>query len=171
MFEYLYHLERERGCSVQTRNQRLAAIRSFARYVSVRDAALVEWGGSIRAIPLKKTVRLPECLLEPTSQTLYPAWPHRAGGACRSPCADTRRATDHAACTVAQLRVPLASLRRRYQYHSGLARPRVARNHQHLRRSRSQSEGRGDEIDLPDDAGDEPRWRTRGGLLEQLKAI
>ena len=54
---FLGHLERERGCSVQTRNQRLAAIRSFARYVSVRDAALVEWTGSIRAIPLKKTVR------------------------------------------------------------------------------------------------------------------
>ena len=54
---FLGHLERERGCSAQTRNQRLSAIRSFARYVSVRDVALVEWAGSIRAIPLKKTVR------------------------------------------------------------------------------------------------------------------
>ncbi len=49
---FLAHLEQERGCSVQTRNLRLTAIRSFAR-----DAALVEWAGSIRAIPLKKTVR------------------------------------------------------------------------------------------------------------------
>ena len=54
---FLGHLESGRGCSVQTRNQRLAAIRSFARYVAVRDAARVEWAGSIRAIPLKKTVR------------------------------------------------------------------------------------------------------------------
>ena len=54
---FLGHLEQERGCAVQTRNQRLAAIRSFARYVSVRDVALVEWAGGIRAIPLKKTVR------------------------------------------------------------------------------------------------------------------
>ena len=54
---FLGHLEQERGCSVQTRNLRLTAIRSFARYVAVRDAALVEWAGSIRAIPLKKTVR------------------------------------------------------------------------------------------------------------------
>ena len=54
---FLGHLEGERSCSVQTRNQRLAAIRSLARYVSVHDAALVEWAGSIRAIPLKKTVR------------------------------------------------------------------------------------------------------------------
>ena len=54
---FLRHLENERGCGVQTRNQRLAAIRSFARHVAVRDAALVEWAGSIRAIPLKKSVR------------------------------------------------------------------------------------------------------------------
>ena len=54
---FLGHLEQERNCSVQTRNLRLTAIRSFARYVAVRDAALVEWAGSIRAIALKKTVR------------------------------------------------------------------------------------------------------------------
>ena len=54
---FLAYLEKERGCSVQTRNQRLAAIRSFARYASVRDVALVEWAGSICAIPLKKSVR------------------------------------------------------------------------------------------------------------------
>ena len=54
---FLGYLEQERGCSVQTRNLRLTAVRSFARYVAVRDAALVEWAGSIRAIPLKKTVR------------------------------------------------------------------------------------------------------------------
>ncbi len=54
---FLGHLESERGCSAQTRNQRLAAIRSFARYVAVRDVALLEWAGSIRSIPVKKTVR------------------------------------------------------------------------------------------------------------------
>ena len=54
---FLGYVEQERGCSVQTRNLRLTAIRSFARYVAVRDAALVEWAGSIRAIPIKKTVR------------------------------------------------------------------------------------------------------------------
>lgn len=54
---FLGHLEQERGCSVQTRNLRLTAIRSLARYIAVRDAALVEWAGSIRAIPLKKAVR------------------------------------------------------------------------------------------------------------------
>ena len=47
------------------------------------------------------------------------------------------------------LRLPLASLRRRSQHHSGLARTRVDLNHRHLRGSRTQSEGRGDEIHLP----------------------
>ena len=106
----LAHLEQERGCSVQTRNQRL---------------------------------------LEPALQTLHPAWIHRTGGTGRSPCAGTRRVKDHAARIAARLRLPHASLRRRYRHHSGLARSRVARNHQHLRRNRSQGEGRGDEIHLP----------------------
>ena len=32
--QFLVHLEQDRGCSVQTRNQRLTAIRSFARFVA-----------------------------------------------------------------------------------------------------------------------------------------
>ena len=67
---FLGHLEQERGCSVQTRNLRLTALRSFARYVAVRDAALVEWAGRIRAIPLKKTVR-PRITWLPTSENLW----------------------------------------------------------------------------------------------------
>ena len=35
---FLGHLEQQRGCSPQTRNQRLAAVRSFARYVCGRSA-------------------------------------------------------------------------------------------------------------------------------------
>ncbi len=52
---FLAHLEGERGCSPRTRNQRLAAIRSFARYVAARSPEHVEWCGQIRAIALKKT--------------------------------------------------------------------------------------------------------------------
>ena len=74
---FLGHLEKERGCSVQTRNQRLAAIRSFARHVSVRDAALVEWAGSIRAIPLKKTVRPRIAWLSPEDMDAMIAGPDR----------------------------------------------------------------------------------------------
>ena len=34
VLQFLAHLEEERDCSVQTRNQRLTAIRSFARFVA-----------------------------------------------------------------------------------------------------------------------------------------
>ena len=57
VLKFLDHLERDRKCSVQTRNHRLTAIRSFARYVAGRNATLVAWSGHIRAIPLKKAVQ------------------------------------------------------------------------------------------------------------------
>lgn len=56
VLKFLLHLEEVRGCSVRTRNQRLAAIRAFARYVGSRDPALVEWCGHIRAIASKKSM-------------------------------------------------------------------------------------------------------------------
>ena len=34
---FLDHLEDDRGCSVPTRNQRLSAIRPFARFIASRD--------------------------------------------------------------------------------------------------------------------------------------
>ena len=34
VLQFLAHLEQNRGCSAQTRNQRLAAVRSFARFVA-----------------------------------------------------------------------------------------------------------------------------------------
>ena len=52
---FLAHIEHGRGCSPRTRNQRLAAIRTFARYVATRSPEHVEWCGRIRAIALKKT--------------------------------------------------------------------------------------------------------------------
>lgn len=51
---FLAHVEKDRGCSPRTRNQRLAAIRAFARYVASRSPEHVEWCGQVRAIPLKK---------------------------------------------------------------------------------------------------------------------
>ena len=57
VLEFLNFLERERGCSPQTRNQRLAALRSFARYVGSRAPEYVEWSGHIRALEPKKCNR------------------------------------------------------------------------------------------------------------------
>lgn len=59
VLEFLGHLEDERGCSVQTRNLRLTALRAFARFVASRDPALVGWCGHIRAIPSKKAMPQP----------------------------------------------------------------------------------------------------------------
>lgn len=56
VLQFLAHLEEERGCSARTRNQRLAAIRAFARFVGSRDPAQVEWCGHIRAIASKKSM-------------------------------------------------------------------------------------------------------------------
>ena len=55
ILQFLSHLEEDRGCSARTRNQRLAAIRAFARFVGSRDPAYVEWCGHIRALASKKS--------------------------------------------------------------------------------------------------------------------
>jgi site-specific recombinase XerD len=52
--EFLNHLEKDRGVSARTRNQRLAAIRSFFRYISLyvpEEIALIQ---QVLAIPNKK---------------------------------------------------------------------------------------------------------------------
>ena len=265
---FLGHLERERGCSVQTRNQRLAAIRSFARYVSVRDAALVEWAGSIRAVPLKKTVRPRIAWLSTEDMEAMIAGTDRRSVTGRMEYAlllffynSGARATEAAGLQVEDLHLPertgesaratihgkggklritpiwtrtakaLAALsgdrppgcrsvfwsrhRKPYTRHGiidlverAAARvptlegqkitPHVLRHSCacHLLRSGVDintirawlghvslvTTNIYAEIDLrakeeamkstsPDDAGDEPRWKTKGGLLEQLKAI
>ena len=61
---FLRHVEEVRGCSARTGNQRLGAIRAFARYVASRVPAQVEWCDQIRAIPLKKAVPRPITYLE-----------------------------------------------------------------------------------------------------------
>ena len=59
VLQFLAHLEDERGCSIQTRNQRLTAIRAFARFVAGRDPAHIGWCGQIRALPSKKATPQP----------------------------------------------------------------------------------------------------------------
>jgi integrase/recombinase XerD len=59
VLQFLAHLEENRSCSVQTRNQRLTAIRSFARFVASRDPAHLAWCAQIRAITTKKAAPQP----------------------------------------------------------------------------------------------------------------
>jgi site-specific recombinase XerD len=52
---FLTHIEEKRGCSASTRNARLAAIRSFMRFVELRVPSVIEQSRRVLAIPMKKT--------------------------------------------------------------------------------------------------------------------
>lgn len=52
---FLSDLEINRHCSVSTRNQRLAAIHVFARFVGLNNPEHVEWCRQLQILPFKKT--------------------------------------------------------------------------------------------------------------------
>jgi site-specific recombinase XerD len=52
---FLLKLEKERGCSISTRNQRLAAIHSLARFIGERSPEHIAWLTEIHSISFKKT--------------------------------------------------------------------------------------------------------------------
>lgn len=54
---FLLHLEDNRHCSLSTRNQRLAALHAFARFVGFNSPEHTEWCRQIQLIPFKKAVR------------------------------------------------------------------------------------------------------------------
>jgi len=71
---FLEHLETNRGNSAETRNIRLAAIRSFFRFLQHREPAAVEQVRRILAIPFKKTdIRLVGYLVQEEMQALLDA--------------------------------------------------------------------------------------------------
>ena len=51
---FLGHLEHDRQCSVLTRNHRLAAIHSLARYIGARSPEHAAWCAQVRLVPFKK---------------------------------------------------------------------------------------------------------------------
>jgi len=55
VMDFLAHLEAERGNSARTRNARLAAIKSFMKFVEYRVPSSLEHSRRILAIPSKKT--------------------------------------------------------------------------------------------------------------------
>lgn len=54
---FLDHLEQNRGCSIRTRNQRLAAVHAMARFIAQRSPEHIAWCGQIRAVPFKRFTR------------------------------------------------------------------------------------------------------------------
>jgi site-specific recombinase XerD len=53
--DYLEWLEKERHCSVSTRNQRLAVIRSFFKYAGKMDLAAIAYQNEVGKVPFKQT--------------------------------------------------------------------------------------------------------------------
>jgi integrase/recombinase XerD len=54
---FLKHVEEQRKVTIQTRNQRLAAIHSLARFIAELSPQHVAWYGGIRTVPFKRTSR------------------------------------------------------------------------------------------------------------------
>lgn len=55
--EFLSEIEVSRGCSISTRNQRLAAIHALARFVGEHSPEHIEWCTQLRYVPYKKTTQ------------------------------------------------------------------------------------------------------------------
>ncbi len=62
--KFLADLEADRGCSVRTRNQRLAALHAFARFVGDHNPELVPWCREVRLVPFKRADKNPLTYLE-----------------------------------------------------------------------------------------------------------
>jgi integrase/recombinase XerD len=75
--KFLDHLEHDRKCSGVTRNQRLATIRSLARFIGMRSPVHVAWCAEIRAMPFKKTAKTVIGYLEKAEMDALLAQPDR----------------------------------------------------------------------------------------------
>jgi integrase/recombinase XerD len=51
---FLAYLEESRDCAIATRNQRLAAIHAFARFIGERSPEHIAWCGTVRAVRFKR---------------------------------------------------------------------------------------------------------------------
>jgi site-specific recombinase XerD len=74
---FLTHLEQKRRVSVTTRNQRLAGIRSLARFIAEHSPQHVAWYGEVKTVPFKKTIRNLICYLERSEIEALLATPDR----------------------------------------------------------------------------------------------
>ena len=74
---FLSHLEENRGCGIATRNQRLAAIHSLARFIGLSSPELIAWSGQIRSIPFKKAPQAQITYLEKVEMNALLEAPNR----------------------------------------------------------------------------------------------
>lgn len=75
--QFLDHLECDRKCSGVTRNQRLATIRSLARFIGMHSPVHIAWSGEVRAVQFKKTAKAMIGYLEKPEMDALLAQPDR----------------------------------------------------------------------------------------------
>lgn len=75
--QFLGHLEQARACRVTTRNQRLAALHSLARFLGGRSPEHLAWCSEICSIPFKKAPYEGVCYLEKPEMDALLAAPDR----------------------------------------------------------------------------------------------
>jgi integrase/recombinase XerD len=76
--EFLQHVEQARRCNLSTRNQRLAVIHAFARFIGERSPEHIEWSGQLRAIPFKNGPKRSISYLEKSEMDALLAAPDRS---------------------------------------------------------------------------------------------
>ena len=75
--QFLDHVERERNCSGATRNLRLSAIHSLARFIGMHSPVHLAWCSELRSIPFKKTTKTLVGYLEKSEMDALLAAPDR----------------------------------------------------------------------------------------------
>lgn len=74
---FLDHVEHDRHCSGATRNLRLSAIHSLARFIGMHSPVHLSWCGEVRSIPFKKTAQTLVGYLEKSEMDALLAAPDR----------------------------------------------------------------------------------------------
>ncbi len=74
---FLGELEEKRNCSIATRNQRLAAIHAFAKFIGLHSPEHVEWCRQVQMIPFKRAKRTLITYLEKTEMDALLNMPDR----------------------------------------------------------------------------------------------
>jgi len=113
--QFLQYLEETRGCSVATRNQRLAGIHALAHFIGERGPEHIAWCGQIQAVPFKRTAKTSITYLEKSEMDALLAAPDRNSAQGRRDYAlllflynTGARADEAAQLSVADLRLALA---------------------------------------------------------------
>ncbi len=74
---FLEYVEKERGCGGATRNLRLAAIHSLAKFIGMHSPENVAWYAAIRAVPFKRTAQSTLTYLDKAEMDALLATPDR----------------------------------------------------------------------------------------------